>query len=194
MAINKICVYCASSRQIHDEYYNAAAALGKILARNQINIVYGGGAYGAMGHLADAALAEQGNVIGIIPRFLCDLELAHQKLSQLIIVETMHERKSLMVQSVDAVVALPGGSGTLEELLEAITWKRLGILTKPIILINTRSFYDPLIQLLENMVFEKFMDPRHRQMWQVVDSPEQVLSAIINAPQWRAVARNFAAV
>ena len=194
MTIQKVCVYCASSSQAGDEYFNVASRLGRILARHEIIIVYGGGSIGTMGRLADSALSEGGRVIGIIPSFMVNLEWNHKGLSKLQIVNDLQERKRLMVEKVDAVIALPGGSGTLEELLEAITWKRLGIFVKPIIIVNVCRFFDPLIELLDNMIQEKFMDKRHRNIWSVVDKPEVVLEAIKTAPSWSVEARYFAAV
>ena len=194
MKINKVCVYLASSNKSGSDYLNAAERLGKMFARNEITIVYGGSTIGPMGRLADAAIKNGGKVIGVMPHFLCDLELNHKGLSELIIVKDMHERKKKMVENVDAIIALPGGTGTLEELLEAITWKRLGILTQPIILVNINRFYDPLINLFKQMVENNFLDNRHRDMWAIVDSTEKVLSAIKNAPVWNVNARKFAAV
>ncbi len=194
MKINKVCVYLASSNKSGPEYLNAAERLGKLLAQNEITIVYGGSTIGPMGRLADAAIENGGKVIGIMPNFLCDLELNHKGLSELIIVNDMHERKKKMIEGVDAIISLPGGTGTLEELLEAITWKRLGILTQPIILVNINHFYDPLVQLFEQMIGNNFLDARHRFMWSVVTGPEKVLSAIEDAPVWDSGARQFAAV
>lgn len=194
MKIEKVCVYLASSNKSGPEFLNAAERLGELLAKHEITIVYGGSTIGPMGRLADAAIKNGGKVIGIMPAFLCDLELNHNGLSELIIVNDMHERKKKMVEEVDAIISLPGGTGTLEELLEAITWKRLGILIQPIILVNINHFYDPLIRLFDQMVENNFLDHRHRSMWSVVNSPEDVLSAIENAPVWKAEARTFAAV
>jgi uncharacterized protein (TIGR00730 family) len=145
-----------------------------------------------MGVLADAALAAGGQLIGILPKFMNDLEWGHKSLTELRLVDDMHHRKRMMIEESDAVVALPGGSGTFEELLEAITWKRLGLYVGPIVIVNVRGFYDPLRQLLENAVTERFMDERHRQMWAFVDRPEDVLGAIRAAPEWSAAARTFA--
>ena len=127
MTLERVCVYCASSRQTDGAYYEAAACLGRSLAQQGVAIVYGGGAVGSMGALADAALAEGGKVIGVLPRFMYDLKWGHRGLSEMLIVNDLHERKRLMIDEVDAVIALPGGCGTLEELFEAITWKRLGL-------------------------------------------------------------------
>ena len=194
MTLGRVCVYCASSRQSDAAYYEAAASVGRSLAQRGIAIVYGGGAVGSMGALADAALAEGGKVIGVLPRFMYDLEWGHQRLTELRLVGDLHERKRLMIEEVDAIVALPGGSGTLEELMEAITWKRLGLHGHPIVLVNVRGFFDPLLALLERCIAERFMDPRHRAMWTVVGSADEVVEAIRKAPPWGPDARRFALV
>ena len=194
MTLGRVCVYCASSRQSDAAYYEAAASLGRSLAQRGIAIVYGGGAVGSMGALADAALAEGGKVIGVLPRFMYDLEWGHPRLTELRLVGDLHERKRLMIEEVDAIVALPGGSGTLEELMEAITWKRLGLHGHPIVLVNVRGFFDPLIALLERCIAERFMDQRHRAMWTVVGSADAVVEAIRKAPPWGPDARRFALV
>ena len=189
-----VCVYCASSRVSHPEYRQAAQRLGEVLAREGIGIVYGGGAVGSMGALADGALAHGGRVIGILPRFMADLEWGHKGLTDLQLVEDMRTRKHLMLTSSKAAIALPGGSGTLEELLEAITLKRLGLYLNPIVLVNTRGFFTPLLAMLARAVEERFMDPRHLLMWQVVATAEEVPGALASAPAWSADARSFAAV
>jgi uncharacterized protein (TIGR00730 family) len=189
-----VCVYCASSRTSHPDYRAAARRLGEVLATEKLTIVYGGGAVGSMGALADGALAAGGRVIGILPRFMSDLEWGHKGLSELQLVEDMRTRKHMMLTLSQAAIALPGGSGTLEELLEAITLKRLGLYLKPIILVNTRGFFTPLLRVLEQAVEEHFMDPRHLTMWQVVDSADEVPGALRHAPGWSAEARSFAAV
>jgi hypothetical protein len=143
MANMRVCVYCASSRQCDPIYHQAAARLGRELALAGHTTVYGGGSVGSMGYLADAALAAGGGVIGVIPSFMHDLEWAHRGLTELLVVNDMHERKRLMIDSVAAVVALPGGCGTFEELFEAITWKRLGLFGGAIVIVNTEDFYRP---------------------------------------------------
>jgi uncharacterized protein (TIGR00730 family) len=188
----RVCVYCASSTEAHPEHYAAARTLGRLLAEQGITIVYGGGSVGSMGALADAALAAGGPLIGILPKFMNDLEWGHKSLTELRLVDDMHHRKRMMIEESDAVVALPGGSGTFEELLEAITWKRLGLYVGPIVIVNVRGFYEPLRALLENAVKERFMDERHLQMWTFVEGPEDVLTAIRQAPEWSAKARTFA--
>jgi uncharacterized protein (TIGR00730 family) len=194
MSIRKVCVYCASSTQADPVYSDAAERLGRILARNSMAIVYGAGGLGSMGRLADGALAEGGQVIGVIPRFMKELEWYHRGISEIVEVEDLHERKRMLVDGVDAVVALPGGSGTLDELLEAISLKRLGSFLGPIVMVNTRGFFDPCIELLERCVEERFMDERHRAMWQVVAEPEEVLEAFRSAPEWSSDAIGFAAI
>ena len=194
MAIKRVCVYCASSRQCDPAYHDAAARLGRALARNQVTLVYGGGSVGSMGHLADAAIAEGGRVIGVLPRFMYNLEWGHRGLSELLIVNDLHERKRLMIDDVDAVIALPGGCGTLEELFEAITWKRLGLFGGPIVLVNTLGFYAQCVAFLESCIERRFMDERHRAMWSLVERPEDVLDAIVGAPPWPHENRNFAAL
>lgn len=194
MVINSVCVYCASSTQADSVYLDAAERLGRILARNSITIVYGAGGVGSMGRLANGALAENGKIIGVIPRFMKQLEWFHRDLSELRLVEDLHDRKRQLLADVDAVVALPGGSGTLDELLEAISLKRLGAFLGPIVLVNTRSFFDPCLELLERCIDERFMDPRHRSIWQVVAEPEEVMDAFRTAPVWSSDALEFAAI
>lgn len=189
-----VCVYCASSSSAHPEYREAASRLGAALAAHGITIVYGGGSRGSMGALADGALRKGGRVVGILPRFMADLEWGHQGLSELKLVEDMRTRKHLMLTGAQAAIALPGGCGTLEELLEAITLKRLGLFLGPIILVDTRGFFRPLLDLLAHAVGEHFMDERHALMWQVVSQPEDVPEALARAPTWTAEYRSFAAV
>ncbi len=189
-----VCVYCASSRSSHPQYREAAARLGAVLAGAGITIVYGGGAVGSMGALADGALTAGGRVVGILPRFMDDLEWGHRGLSELQIVEDLRTRKHAMLTLSQAAIALPGGSGTLEELLEAITLKRLGLYLNPIVLVNTRDFFTPLLEVLQRTVDEHFMDVRHLAMWQTVATPEEVPAALAQAPHWSADSRSFAAV
>ena len=189
-----ICVYCSSSRICASEYHQAAHRLGTVLAEQGFTIVYGGGAVGSMGALADGAISTKGRIIGVLPKFMHALEWGHDGLSELKLVEDMRERKHLMLAESHAVVALPGGSGTLEELLEAITLKRLGLYLNPIVLVNTRGFFAPLVDLLSSAIREGFMDDRHRQIWQVVPSPEDVPDAIRSAPEWSSSAQRFASL
>ena len=191
--IRRVCVYCASSRQADPRFAEAAGRLGRALAREGIAVVYGGAAIGSMRALADGALAEGGRVVGVLPRFMYDMELAHPGLTELVLVSDLHERKRKMIEEVDAVVALPGGSGTLEELMEAITWKRLGLFLNPVVIVNQSRFYDGLLQQLQRAVEGRFMDARHFDMWTVVPDVDEVVAAIKAAPGWSEDARQFAA-
>jgi uncharacterized protein (TIGR00730 family) len=192
MENRKVCVYCGSSRQCDAAYLKAAEQVGRELARNNFTVVYGGGAAGSMKSLADGVIAEGGRVVGVIPEFMVKLEWVDPRLPETIVVNDMHERKKRMIDGVDAVIALPGGCGTLEELMEAITWKRLGIYLGAIVILNTQSFYQPLIRLLDRCIGERFMDSRHAHMWSVVGEPEEVLQAISAATPWSEDCRNFA--
>ena len=189
-----ICVYCASSQRCDAAYHAAARRVGEVLADNGFGIVYGGGAKGSMGAVADGALGRGGKVRGILPRFMQDLEWGHPKLTELHIVEDLRVRKHLMLSESHGLVALPGGCGTLEELFEALTLKRLGLYLHPIVLLNTRNYYAPLIDLLKHAVAERFMGERHLEMWQVVAEPEEIPHALATAPPWAESAREFAAV
>lgn len=194
MKINSVCVYCASSSKLDQKYFDAAIALGQELAKNDVKLVYGGGNRGLMGVLADEVLKQGGHVTGVIPQFMHEEGWSHDSLSELSLVGTMHERKFKMSASVDAAIALPGGCGTLEELLEVITWKQLGLFTRPIIIVNTDGYYDPLLQLFNNAIAENFMGDQHLQMWTVVASPEEVLPAIGNSLKWMDNPRSIAAL
>lgn len=189
-----ICVFCASSTQVKRSYFEATDQLAKHIANAGLSIVYGGGAKGLMGQLADSTLKYGGTITGVIPRFMCEVEWNHTTLTKLILVETMHERKQKMAMMADAVVALPGGCGTLEELLEVITWKRLGIFTKPIVIANIDGYFDALITMLDRAVDEQFMRNEHREMWTVVTSADEVLTAIEESTKWDENSRSFAAL
>lgn len=180
--VTSIAVYCASSAKVDPSYLAAAKELGEILAKEKIHCIYGAGHIGLMGAMADAILKAKGKITGIIPAFMVDQNWHHKGLEELIVTEGMHERKSKMAQLSDAAVTLPGGCGTLEELMEVITWKQLSLYPKPIIIINTNGYFDPLIQMLEKAVDEKFMRPEHTSLWKVVNSPSEVLTAIKNMP------------
>jgi hypothetical protein len=190
----RVCVYAASSQHSDAAYRDAARTLGRLLAQAGCSVVYGGGSAGSMGAIADGALGAGGEVIGILPRFMADLEWGHPGLTRLELVEDMRERKHRLLSDSDAVVALPGGCGTLEELFEAITLKRLGLYFNPIILLNTRAFYTPLQAFMQQVIGERFMNPEHAAMWSLVDTPEAVLPAIRSTPKWREDAREYAVV
>ena len=192
--IRRVTVYASSSNGLAEAYYDAAARLGTVLGRAGLDVVYGGGGVGLMGAMADRALAEGAHVHGVIPGFLNTVEHGHQGLPRLEVVADMRERKQRMIEESDAVVSLPGGSGTLEELFEVITLKRLGQFLGPILLLNTNGYYERLDGFLTNAVEERFMADRHLQMWSLVDEPEQVPQALSEASAWSEDARLFAAV
>jgi len=190
----RICIYCASSSKIDEIYFEATERLAKILVNSKVHVIYGGGGHGLMGKLADTVLAQGGQIKGIMPQFMNEVEWAHKSVTDFEFTKTMHERKAKFLENIDALIALPGGTGTLEELLEAITLKRLGQFTKPIIILNTNGYYDPLIQMLERCVEEKFLRPIHAEMWTFVHQPEEVMSAINQSMEWDENAISFAAV
>ena len=182
--VKMVTVFASSSAALKTVYYEAARRTGEILASAGKSIIYGAGGGGLMGSMADGALARQGEVFGVVPGFLQDLELTHRNLTGLKVVDDMRERKHLMLQDSDAVVTLPGGSGTYEELFEALTMKRLGQWLGPVVIVNTEGFYDGLLEFLEHSVAERFMGRSHLNMWSVVDEPEQILEAFDNAQVW----------
>ena len=188
----RVLVFCASSSSCDPAFHDAAAALGQAIAHAGDSLVYGGGAVGSMGAMADAALAEGGRVLGIIPRFMRELEWAHSGLTELRLVDDMQQRKREMLREADAIVTLPGGSGTFEELFEAITSKRLGFFCKPIVIVNQNKFYDPLFRLLHSSVEERFMNDAHLDMWHAVETIDDVLPAIESATVWPEDALRFA--
>jgi uncharacterized protein (TIGR00730 family) len=190
----RICVYCASSAKIDEIYFEATERLAKILVNSGVQVIYGGGGHGLMGKLADTVLAQGGQIKGIMPQFMNEVEWAHKKVTDFEFTNTMHERKAKFLENIDALIALPGGTGTLEELLEAITLKRLGQFTKPIIILNTNGFYDPLKLMLERCIEEKFLRPIHAEMWTFVHQPEEVMPAINQSMEWVENAISFAAV
>ena len=190
----RICVYCASSQECDPHYHEVAFNLGKLLAEDGCSVVYGGGSAGSMGAVANGALSAGGEVIGILPKFMADLEWGHPGLTRLELVEDMRERKHRLLTGSDAVIALAGGCGTLEELFESLTLKRLGLYFNPIILLNTRGFYTPLQGFMESVIEQRFMNSEHLAMWSTVDEPEDVLPAIKSTPPWREDAREIAVV
>lgn len=189
----KVCVYCASSTKINTAFFKATEVLAKELVKEQAQVVYGGGGVGLMGQLADTVLAEGGAIQGIMPQFMNEVEWGHEEVVDFVYTETMHERKAKLIDGVDAVVALAGGTGTLEELLEAITLKKLGLFTKPIIILNTNGYYDPLKEMLARCAEERFMRTQHLEMWSFVDNPEDVIPRIKRTKEWSSDAIQFAA-
>lgn len=192
--IHSVCVYSASSTKIDEAYFEAARQLGHLLAGQRIRLVNGAGSIGLMRSVADAVLDSGGEVTGVIPRFMVEQGWQHTGLTQLVEVETMHERKQLMADLSDAVIALPGGCGTLEELLEIITWKQLGLYLNPIVVLNTNGFFDPLLAMLERAIDENFMRRQHGDIWHVAQTPEEAVELIHTVPAWDASVRKFAAI
>lgn len=182
--IKRIAVYAASSSQVAQEYLDAAAQLGTLLAHEGIEVVYGAGKVGLMGALADAALDAGGKVTGVIPEFMVKNGWCRDGLTTLIVTPDMHVRKETIVSLGDATIALPGGVGTLEELMEIITWKQLGLYAKPIVILNTRGYFNPLIEMLKKAISENFMRDIYGELWKTADTPEQALLMARTTPQW----------
>ncbi len=174
----RLCVFCGSSAGQDPVYLETARLLGETLARNGIELVYGGASVGLMGAVADAALAHGGHVIGVMPQALVDKEIAHTGLSDLRVVGSMHERKALMAELSDGFIALPGGLGTFEELFEVWTWAQLGYHKKPCALLNVAGFYDKLADFLDDVVERGFVKPIHRAMLIVQGEPDALIEAI----------------
>lgn len=190
-----IAVYCASSNRLPEGYYEAAKKVGELFAKAGHTLVYGDGGIGLMGAVADGALSAGGEVVGVIPQFMVDEGWNNPRSTRTIIVDSMHTRKATIEKMADAMVALPGGIGTWEELLECLTWKQLGLHTKPVVILNTDGYYDLLLQAMDKMVAENFMrDVHRRDMFTVVVTPEEVLPAIEAAPAWSSAIRREAAI
>ncbi|MBI5030370.1 MAG: TIGR00730 family Rossman fold protein [Chloroflexi bacterium] len=174
--MKRICVFCGSSPGTGVEYLKAAQHLGYTLARKNIGLVYGGAKVGMMGKIAEAVLEKGGQVVGVIPKGLVEKEVAFTQLTDLRVVDSMHERKALMADLSDGFIALPGGLGTIEEFFEVATWAQLGIHPKPCGLLNVKNYYDRLIDFLDHTVTEQFVESEHRSMIMVDDNPERLLS------------------
>jgi uncharacterized protein (TIGR00730 family) len=192
--VKRVTVYASSSNALAESYYDAAARLGTVLGQAGIEVVYGGGGVGLMRAMADHALAAGAHVHGVIPHFLNTVEHGHKNLSRLEVVGDMRERKHRMLVNSDAVVSLPGGSGTFEEVFEVLTLKRLGDFLGPVVLVNTNHYFDRLVDFLEHSVRENFMSEIHLKMWSLVDEPEAVFEAMHSASKWGREAREYAAV
>lgn len=176
----RVCVYCGSSKGT-EGFQRLAAELGAEMARRGIGLVYGGGNVGLMGIIADAAMAGGGEVIGVIPAAMVPLELAHEGLTRLIVVDSMHARKAQMAELADAFIALPGGFGTLDEMFEILTWNQLGYLEKPAVFLNADGFWDPLFTQIESMSANGLLRPGHRELAQRASTVDEALS-IVAAP------------
>ncbi len=189
-----ICVYCASSSQIPEKYIEVARQLGHLIGQKNHTLVNGAGRAGLMGASADATLAAGGQVIGVIPAFMVEQGWHHPALTRLETVPDMHSRKERMAHLADACIALPGGVGTLEELLEIITWKQLGLYLNPIVVLNTDGYFDPLFAMLHRAVDEHFMRSEHVAIWQVANTPDEAIHLAETTPLWDSSVRKFAAL
>lgn len=192
--IHSVCVYSASSTKISSVYFEAAEKLGSLLAKQHIRLINGAGSIGLMRSVADAVLENGGEVTGVIPHFMVEQNWHHTGLTELIEVTSMHERKQKMANLSDGIIALPGGCGTLEELLEIITWKQLGLYLNPIIILNVNGFFDPLLEMLERAIEENFMRWQHGDIWKVARTPEEAVELLQTTPVWDASIRKFAAI
>jgi len=187
--MNSVCVFCGSSLGRRPEYANAARALGGVLAERNLGLIYGGANRGLMGEVADACLAAGGRVVGVMPRFLVDHEIAHLGITELHVVESMHQRKAMMAGLADAFIALPGGFGTLEEYLEILTWTQLDLQRKACGLLNVLGYFDPLLAQADRAVQEGFAKPEHRRLLCSSDEPEHLLEMLAHTkitpgPKW----------
>lgn len=189
-----ITVYSASSGQVPEVYIHAARRLGSLLAEKGHTLVNGAGRTGLMGATSEACLAAGGKAIGVIPQFMVEQGWEHKGMSELIVVDNMHSRKEKMAELSDACIALPGGVGTLEELLEIITWKQLGLYLKPIVILNTDGYFNPLLAQLECAVEQRFMREQHAAIWQVANTPEEAIHLAETTPLWDSSIRKLAAL
>ena len=177
-----VIVFCASSANIDMRYLDAARELGSLLARDGWRCVNGGGAVGLMGAVTDGALDAGGAVTGVIPKFMVDNGWCYDRLEDVIITADMHQRKQMMSEMGDAVIAMPGGVGTFEELLETLTWRQLGLVKVPVIILNTLGYYDALLSMLQHAIDEGFMKPSHAQLWKIAATPQDAI-ALLNEHQ-----------
>ena len=193
-SIKNVCVYCASSTKIAPVYFASAESLGRLLAMRGINLINGAGSIGLMGTVSNAALEAGGTVTGVIPRFMVEQNWHHSGLTKMLQTKNMHERKQHMAEMSDGVIALPGGCGTMEELLEIITWKQLGLYLKPIVILNVDGFFDSLLEMLQRAIDENFMRKEHGAIWQVAQTPEEALDLLYQTPMWDESIRKYAAI
>jgi uncharacterized protein (TIGR00730 family) len=179
--IKSVCVYCGSSSQVDQRYRDAAVALGALLARQRVTLVYGGGRVGLMGLMADACLQAGGTVVGVIPEFLRRYEVGHGAVTELVVVDNMHQRKQAMFDRSDGFAVLPGGLGTLDETFEILTWKQLRLHDKPIALVDVGGYWQPFTALFDHVIRENFARPEMRELLTVVDSVDDLLPALERA-------------
>ncbi len=182
--IKAVAVYCASSTQVGQAYVEDAAKLGELFAKHGVTLVYGGGAVGLMGAICDAVKAHGGKAIGVIPRFMVEKGWLRPGLDEVIEVETMAERKRIMAEITDAAIALPGGVGTFDELMDIVALKKVGLYLKPVVIVNTQNYYQPLATLLERSVTEHFQDEKFRHVWRMANTPEEAMDYVFSEPYW----------
>jgi len=192
--IKSVAVYCASSTQLDEKYYEAARALGRGLAQRGVTLVNGAGSMGLMQATTDACLENGGKVIGVIPDFMIEQDWHHKELTQLIVTKDMSERKNIIADISDAGIALPGGCGTLDELFELITNKQLGLYLKPIVILNVDGYYDDLLRQLNRAMEENFMRTAHGDIWKVAATTEEAIDLVFSTPMWDASVRRFAKI
>lgn len=192
--IKKVAVYAASSTQIDEAFFEAARQLGRCLAEHDITLINGAGNMGLMQASADACLKAGGKAIGVIPTFMIEQDWHHKGMTELIETPDMHIRKQTMAELSDGCVALPGGCGTMEELLEVITWKQLGLYLNPIVILNVNGYYDPLIEMLKNAADHNFMRQQHLDIWRVASTADEAVEMLLNTPKWDSSVRRFAAI
>lgn len=185
LTIRSVCVYCASSSRGPESHKSAARQFGRLLAENGVRLVFGGGRVGLMGVIADAALAAGGEVVGVIPAFLRDLELAHDGCDEMIVTESMHSRKQKMAELSDAFAILPGGLGTLDEAFEMITWRQLKLHDKPIVMVDIDDYWRPLQLLFDHITANRYMRPNDAPLFRMVGRVEDVLPALREGPPER---------
>jgi len=188
-----VCIFAASSSRVNEEYNRTASKLGSLLAQAGIDVVFGGGGIGLMGKLADAVKQNGGKITGVIPSFMEEEGWGHKGIDEMIITVDMSERKKKLFAMSDAVVAMPGGVGTLEELTEAITLKQLSLFDGPVIILNTLGFYNSLLEFFDKMVDNNFLRKEHKAIWETVNTPEEVIAALSNKnrgnEEWRRIAK-----
>lgn len=181
--LRSVCVFCGSNAGSNPAYLADAKAMGTALAKANLQLIYGGGNVGLMGAVADAVMAAGGSAIGVIPKFLLEREVGHRELTELHIVDSMHERKAMMARLADSFAIMPGGIGTMEEMFEIWTWGQLNLHMKPCALLNTANYYDQICGFLDHMVSEGFMLQEHRDAMMMSDTPEALISKLLNAPK-----------
>ncbi len=188
-----VCIFAASSSRVNEEYNRTASKLGSLLAQAGIDVAFGGGGIGLMGKLADAVKQNGGKITGVIPSFMEEEGWGHKGIDEMIITGDMSERKKRLFAMSDAVVAMPGGVGTLEELTEAITLKQLSLFDGPVIILNTLGFYNSLLEFFDKMVENHFLRKEHKAIWETVNTPEEVIAALSNKnkgnEEWRRIAK-----